>query len=107
MKIEAVILNRLGFEPVVAIEATEAYTRTAAADLVQLQAEIEELNTHHITLNAIRNGITPVELFQSKFIKLDGTLAGYTIAMPICGGIFKGKNQDKAPIITWSGTDPD
>eukprot|EP00957_Ditylum_brightwellii_P087925 6695806-Ditylum_brightwellii.AAC.1 len=52
-------------------------------------------------------GITPIKLFESEFIKLDGTIADQSIAVVICGGVFKDKNQDKALIIPWSGTGPD
>eukprot|EP00957_Ditylum_brightwellii_P185475 14122349-Ditylum_brightwellii.AAC.1 len=30
-----------------------------------------------------------------EFIKLDSILAGHTIAMTICGELFKNKNQEK------------
>eukprot|EP00957_Ditylum_brightwellii_P061776 4687852-Ditylum_brightwellii.AAC.1 len=96
-----------GTECMVATEATEFHLRDAAEDLVQPQVEMEELNACCTTLNTMRICITPVKLFQSEFVKLDGALAGHTIAMLICGGIFKDKNQDKAPIIPWSSTDPD
>eukprot|EP00957_Ditylum_brightwellii_P040687 3079893-Ditylum_brightwellii.AAC.1 len=91
-----------GTEPVVATKATEAHVCKTTADLAQLQAEIEELNTHCTALSAMCAGITLVELFESEFVKLDGALAGHTIAKLICGGIFKDENQDKAPIIPWS-----
>eukprot|EP00957_Ditylum_brightwellii_P036567 2770617-Ditylum_brightwellii.AAC.1 len=55
----------------------------------------------------MHTGVTPVQLFKSEFIKLDGTLAGHTIATSVCGGIFRDENQDNKPIIPWSGTDPD
>eukprot|EP00957_Ditylum_brightwellii_P071708 5451294-Ditylum_brightwellii.AAC.1 len=52
-------------------------------------------------------GFTLVELFESDFIEFDVAIAGHTIALLICEGIFKDKKQDKAPIIPLSGTDPD
>eukprot|EP00957_Ditylum_brightwellii_P066193 5023224-Ditylum_brightwellii.AAC.1 len=52
-------------------------------------------------------GITLIKLFESEFVDVDSTLAGHMIAMLICEGIFKDENQDKAPIISWYGTDPD
>eukprot|EP00957_Ditylum_brightwellii_P119300 9101502-Ditylum_brightwellii.AAC.1 len=69
-------------------------------------AEIEELNTCCVTLSTILTGITLVKLFESEFVKLDGTLADHMIATPTGGGIFKDENQGKALIIPWSGTDP-
>ena len=99
--------ERARTEPKVVTEVTEAHIHNATADLVQLQAGIEELNSHCAILSTMHTGITPFELFESEFVKLDGALAGQAINMPICGGIFKDKNQDKTLIIPWSGTDPD
>eukprot|EP00957_Ditylum_brightwellii_P103909 7916829-Ditylum_brightwellii.AAC.1 len=94
-------------EPAIATEVTKDDLHDAAEDLVQLQAEIEELNTPCVILSAMRTGMTLIKLFESKLVKLDDTLAGHTIATLICGGIFKDENQDKALIIPWSSTDPD
>eukprot|EP00957_Ditylum_brightwellii_P039905 3021174-Ditylum_brightwellii.AAC.1 len=96
-----------GTGPAVAPVATEAYICNARDKVVQLHEEIMQLNLHCTTLSTMRTGITLVQLFESEFIKLDSTVAGHTIATPICRGIFKDKNQDKEPIIPWSGTDPD
>eukprot|EP00957_Ditylum_brightwellii_P167545 12754770-Ditylum_brightwellii.AAC.1 len=96
-----------GIESIVATDATESHICTTTTDLAQLQAEIEELNTGCTVLSTMRSGITPVELFESNFIKLDEALAGHMIAMSICGGIIKNKNQAKAQIIPWHSTDPD
>eukprot|EP00957_Ditylum_brightwellii_P191987 14615577-Ditylum_brightwellii.AAC.1 len=96
-----------GTEPALGTEATKVHVYTATKEEGWLQAEIIELNKCCTALSTKHTGITPVELFQSEFIELDGAPAGHTIAMLICGGIFKDKNQDKELIIPWSSTDHD
>eukprot|EP00957_Ditylum_brightwellii_P132584 10110962-Ditylum_brightwellii.AAC.1 len=87
-------------------EVTEDAIRDTAAELVQLQEEITQLDARHSQLRAKYTGLALVVLFTNS-VDLDTALAGHIVAMLIHRGIFKYKNQDKAPIIPWSGTDPD
>eukprot|EP00957_Ditylum_brightwellii_P000635 49313-Ditylum_brightwellii.AAC.1 len=96
-----------GIEPAVAPEATEAHICNAQDEIAHLHEKVVQLNLCHATISVMCTGITPAQLFDSDSIKLDSALLGHTIATQICGGIFKDKNQDKEPIIPWSGTDPD
>eukprot|EP00957_Ditylum_brightwellii_P130723 9972923-Ditylum_brightwellii.AAC.1 len=97
----------MGTEPTAATEVTGANLCFNSAYLVQVGAKIVDLNQLLALLSTRCTYPTPVKLFEAEFVKLDVTLAGHTIAMLLCGGIFKDKNQDKELIIPWCGTDPD
>eukprot|EP00957_Ditylum_brightwellii_P084436 6420993-Ditylum_brightwellii.AAC.1 len=91
---EPMVAEPMETEPPVEIEVTEGVIYDSAVELVQLQEEIIWLEARSAILSTRCAGLTPEVLF-TDFVDLDVALAGHTIAMPICRGIFKGKNQAK------------
>eukprot|EP00957_Ditylum_brightwellii_P135975 10369784-Ditylum_brightwellii.AAC.1 len=94
--------------PAVETIATEGAIYNTEAEVMQLQEEIAELEARCKALRLSTRPSRPeLGTLFNDFVDLDAKIAGHTIAMPIFGGIFKDKNQDKELIIPWSGTDPD
>eukprot|EP00957_Ditylum_brightwellii_P190655 14513858-Ditylum_brightwellii.AAC.1 len=87
------------------IHKTEEAATQAQANIGKLEA-CGATSSTRCTTTTVPN-VTPVELFETKFVKLDVALAGHTIVTLICRGIFKDMTHENQPIIPWSGTDPD
>eukprot|EP00957_Ditylum_brightwellii_P132950 10137706-Ditylum_brightwellii.AAC.1 len=71
------------------IDAVTAEITETAAEIAQLTAVCKRLHTATVP------DMTTVKIFKTEFVDLNVALAGATIVVSLCRGIFKDKTQDK------------